>query len=185
MSGRSLLLMSGSLRDASINSTVIRTLAELSGDDVDVHVYDELGALPHFDPDVEAAQPPESVLRLRAAIEERSAVLICTPEYAGSLPGSFKNLLDWTVGGMEIVGKPTAWINASASSTQAAGAHAALRTVLTYTGASIVEDACRHVPTGPADRGADGTIVTEAIRSQLREALTALLAAADDEAGDG
>ncbi|WP_306796085.1 NAD(P)H-dependent oxidoreductase [Nocardia sp. XZ_19_369] len=26
------------------------------------------------------------------------SVLFCTPEYAGTLPGSLKNLLDWTVG---------------------------------------------------------------------------------------
>jgi len=39
--------------------------------------------------------------------------LFCTPEYAGALPGSFKNLLDWTVGGGEIYGKPVAWIDVS------------------------------------------------------------------------
>jgi NAD(P)H-dependent FMN reductase len=40
-------------------------------------------------------------------------VLFCTPEYAGALPGSFENLLDWTVGGGEMYRKPVAWINAS------------------------------------------------------------------------
>ena len=36
---------------------------------------------------------------MRAAIAAADAVVFCTPEYAGTLPGSFKNLLDWTVGG--------------------------------------------------------------------------------------
>ena len=44
-------------------------------------------------------------MSLRSAIAECDAVVFCTPEYAGTLPGCFKNLLDWTVGGSEIYGK--------------------------------------------------------------------------------
>ena len=51
---------------------------------------------------------------LRQEIAAADAVLFCTPEYAGTLPGSFKNLLDWTVGGGEIYGKPAVWINPAA-----------------------------------------------------------------------
>jgi hypothetical protein len=50
------------------------------------------------------------VARLREEITAADAVLFCTPEYAGTLPGSFKNLLDWTVGGGQLDNKPTAWI---------------------------------------------------------------------------
>jgi len=48
------------------------------------------------------------VVKLRRQIAASDAVLFCTPEYAGALPGRFKNLLDWTVGGGEIYGKPVA-----------------------------------------------------------------------------
>ena len=48
---------------------------------------------------------------LRRQLADADAVLFCTPEYAGTLPGSLKNLLDWTVGGGELYGKPVAWIN--------------------------------------------------------------------------
>ena len=43
-------------------------------------------------------------------------MLFSTPEYAGALPGSFKNLLDWTVGDDQpgsMNGKPVAWVNVS------------------------------------------------------------------------
>ena len=62
---------------------------------------------------------------------------LCTPEYAGALPGSFKNLLDWTVGGGQTYGMPVAWINVSgaAAPTGGADAHDSLRKVLGYTGA--------------------------------------------------
>ena len=149
--------------------------------DVDVTVYNEMGALPHFTPDVEATAVPEVVARLRKRIEDSTAVLICTPEYAGALPGSFKNLLDWTVGGMEIVGKPTAWINVSANATKAAGAHASLKTVLTYTGAAIVDDACRHVPLAVADLSGDGLVGTPAAVEELRSAALVLLERARQE----
>ena len=61
-------------------------------------------------------------LELRAAIERAAGVLICTPEYAGTLPGSFKNLLDWTVGGTEISDKPVAWVNTSITTCSDGGA---------------------------------------------------------------
>jgi hypothetical protein len=41
------------------------------------------------------------------------ALPFCTPEYAGALPGSFKNLLDRTVGGGETYGMPVGWVNVS------------------------------------------------------------------------
>lgn len=51
----------------------------------------DLESSPHFDPgrDIEPLDP--AVAELRAAIGEAGAVLLCTPEYAGALPGSFKN----------------------------------------------------------------------------------------------
>ncbi|NLV80431.1 MAG: NAD(P)H-dependent oxidoreductase [Rhodococcus sp.] len=175
VTGPLILLVSGSLREGSINSAAIRTVAAQLAADVDVTVYDEMGVLPHFTPDVEATALPEVVARLRRSIEGSDAVLICTPEYAGALPGSFKNLLDWTVGGMEIVGKPTAWINVSANATGAAGAHSSLETVLTYTGADIIGDACRHIPLAASDLSADGLVSTPDAVDELRSVALTLL----------
>ena len=175
MTGPRLLLISGSLRDGSSNSAAIRTVAAQLESDADVTVYAEMGLLPHFNPDVEATALPDVVACLRRNIDDAVAVLICTPEYAGALPGSFKNLLDWTVGGMEIVDKPVAWINVSANATNAAGAHASLETVLNYTGADIVHDACRHVPVAAADLSSDGLVSTSAVVDELRSAALTLL----------
>jgi chromate reductase, NAD(P)H dehydrogenase (quinone) len=104
-------------------------------------------------------------------------VLFSAPEYAGALPGSFKNLLDWTVGGGEIYGKPVAWINASGLNAPTGGtdAHDSLRKVLGYTGAEIVEQACVRVPIARKDVDEDGLIGDEEIRAGLRAALDALV----------
>ncbi|AWK72943.1 hypothetical protein CBI38_16660 [Rhodococcus oxybenzonivorans] len=107
-------------------------------------------------------------------MDRAAALLICTPEYAGALPGSFKNLLDWTVGGIEIGDKPTAWINVSANATNAANAHALLRLVLNYTGAAIAEEACVHLPVTPTMIDENGIITDLAVREGIAGALAAL-----------
>jgi len=114
------------------------------------------------------------VVALREQIDAADAVLFCTPEYAGALPGSFKNLLDWTVGGGEMYGKHVAWINASGLPTGAADAHASLRKVLGYLSTEIVEEACVHVAVARQAVGDDGLIGDPRLRARIAEALTTL-----------
>ena len=101
------------------------------------------------------------------------AVLFCTPEYAGSLPGSFKNLLDWTVGD-GLYAKPVGWINASAQGA-ADGAHHTLRVVLGYVSADIVEDACVKIPVRRDAVSPDGIITDPAITRAISATLRALV----------
>ena len=174
---RSLLLISGSVRAGSTNAAVLRTAGSLAPEGVAVAGYDELASLPHFNPDDDGENLPATVARLRARLGQAGALLFCTPEYAGALPGSFKNLLDWSVGGGEMSGKPVGWINCSWGPTGAAGAHAELRTVLTYTDSAIVEQACVQVPVTRAEVAADGLVPDPEIRARLADAVAALAAA--------
>ena len=154
-----LLLISGSLRKASTSTAILRTARRLAPDGVAASIYEELGRLPHFNPDDDADPLHPEVARLRAAIRGAAALVFSTPEYAGALPGSFKNLLDWTIGDDQpgsIYNKPVAWINASPRG--ASGAHEELRTVLGYAHAAIVEAACVQVPVTGSMIGEDGLI---------------------------
>jgi NAD(P)H-dependent FMN reductase len=172
-----ILLVSGSTRSASTNAALVRTAAACPPDGVDATVYAGLAELPHFNPDDDVDPLPPAVTELRAAIAAADAVLYCTPEYAGTLPGSMKNLLDWTVGGTEMTDKPVAWVNAAADSRRGGGAHATLATVLGYVQARVVEEACVDVPVARDGIGADGLISDEAARRGIKAALTALAAA--------
>lgn len=174
-----LAMISGSTRTGSTNTAVVRTLGDLAGDSFRPSPYLRLASLPHFCPDDDVEPLPEEVVRLRRLVAEADAVLFCTPEYAGDLPGSFKNLLDWTVGGTEIVDKPAGWINASSSPTGAEGAHRALRTVLGYTGAAVVEEACVRIPVPRTvvDPGT-GVITDPVVRERIAETARTLLRAA-------
>ena len=105
------LLISGSTRNGSANSAALVTAAALAPRRVTPVLYGGLADLPAFNPDHDGDLLPPAAAALRGEIGAAAAVLFCTPEYAGTLPGSLKNLLDWTVGGGEMNEKPAAWIN--------------------------------------------------------------------------
>jgi NAD(P)H-dependent FMN reductase len=175
-----ILLLCGSLRAGSTNEALLRTAAAVLPAGATGLPYLGMAELPHFNPDDDRDPLHPAVTDLRARIAAADALLICTPEYAGGLPGSFKNLLDWTVGGVEIGGKPTAWINASSRGPEgAAGAHACLRAVLDYTDAAIVDDACAWIPVPHQSVGDDGLIHDEASRADLATVLNVLIAHID------
>jgi chromate reductase len=169
-----ILLLSGSTRGASTNTAALRTVQAVAPDGVRIVLHDVLAALPAFNPDDDHEPLHPEVAQLRRQIAESGAVLFCTPEYAGGLPGSFKNLLDWTVGGGELYGKPVAWVNVAAEG-RGRGAEASLRTVLGYVGAGCVEAACRSVPVPRSAVGADGLVTDEHIRAGLAGVLRALV----------
>ncbi|MEW1637682.1 NADPH-dependent FMN reductase [Streptomyces sp. NPDC093801] len=180
-----ILLLSGSLRAGSVNEAVLRTAEAVAaasaaaGSPAPVAAvrYEGLAGLPHFNPDEDTDPLPAPVAALREAIAGAAALLVCAPEYAGTLPGSFKNLLDWTVGGTEISDKPVAWVNAAAPG-RGGGAEAMLRTVLGYTGAAVVDAACVRIPVDRGTVGADGTIADPAVRERLAGVLALLAGAA-------
>jgi NAD(P)H-dependent FMN reductase len=132
-------------------------------------LYRGLDLLPAFNPDHDGDRVPEPVTGLRREIEGADAVLFCTPEYAGTLPGSLKNLLDWTVGGGELYEKPVAWINVAAAN-RGQGAQETLATVLGYVGAVVIESACRHIPVDRSAIGPDGTGIAEVWTGLVRDA---------------
>jgi chromate reductase, NAD(P)H dehydrogenase (quinone) len=173
-----ILLVSGSLRAESTNAAALRTAAALAGDGLVTVLYEGMGSLPHFNPDddAEGAVPHPAVAELRQAIGRSDALLICTPEYAGALPGALKNLLEWTIGDAGTYGKPVAWINVSgpAAPTGGADAHDSLRKVLRYAGADIVEAACLRVPLVRQAVGADGLVSDPEAREEISRALEEL-----------
>jgi NAD(P)H-dependent FMN reductase len=173
-----LLLISGSLRDGSTNTATLRTVRAVAPARVETTLYDGMGALPHFNPDDDREGEPvdPAVAGLRAAIAAADALLICTPEYAGALPGAMKNLLEWTVGDAGTYRKPVAWINVAgpAAPTGAADAHASLAKVLGYVGADVVEAACARIPVPRDAIGADGVITDPGSRERLAAVLAVL-----------
>jgi len=176
---RSVVVMSGSTRAASTNTAFARTAAAHPPAGTTVTAWTALTGLPHFDPDLDRDPLPAPVAALRDLLSGADAVVLCTPEYAGALPGAFKNALDWTVGSIVFSDKPVAWIKVAADARRGEGAHAELATVLGYVQARTLPQACTHVPIDRNAVNAEGLIADETIVKAVNGALAAVVAAVD------
>ncbi len=169
-----ILAISGSLRASSTNTALVRAIARMAPKDMEVTIYDGLGDLPHFSPDIDDENSPASVIRLRALLRAADGVLICTPEYAFGVPGSLKNALDWTVSSGEINGKPVAAISASPLYSGGDKAHASLLLTLTALGAVVPDGGTLSIPGIKGKLDAGGAVSDPATAQALRAVLDAL-----------
>jgi chromate reductase len=134
-----ILAISGSLRGASANTTLLKAAADLVPEDVTLNVYDGLGNLPPFNPDLDKDPPHPAVAEFRFQLRQSSGVIFSTPEYAHGVPGVLKNALDWVVASGELHHKPVALFCASP---RAGYAQASLVETLTVMSARVVPEAC-------------------------------------------
>ena len=166
-----LLGISGSLRSKSINTALLRAAMQLAPDGTELRIFDGVGALPLFNPDLEACLPP-AVAALHAAVAEADALVIASPEYAHGVTGAIKNTLDWLVSFEPFVGKHLAILNASP---RAQHADAALRETLRTMSANIVESASVSIALLGAKLDEDGMVADEHVSSLIRRALADLV----------
>ena len=86
--------ISGSLRRGSYNSALLRAATRLMPGDAILEVASIRG-IPLYDYDIEVQGIPAAVTQLKEAVVAAAGVLLVTPEYNNSLPGVFKNAIDW------------------------------------------------------------------------------------------
>lgn len=90
-----LLGISGALRKASTNTGLLRALAAMAPEGVEIKVA-TLHAIPLFDEDLEAEiGKPEAVKALDAKIRAADGLIFACPEYNFSMTGVLKNASDW------------------------------------------------------------------------------------------
>ncbi len=138
------LALGGSLRAASTNRMLLGAVRRLAPANIEISLYDGLGRLPLFNPDIEPVSGlPPAVEALMAEVRASDGLMVACPEYAHGVPGAFKNLLDWLVGLPDFPGKPVALLNAAPRATVA---QTALAEILSTMSARIVYGACAAVP---------------------------------------
>jgi NAD(P)H-dependent FMN reductase len=164
-----ILLVPGSTRRRSTNLAAMRTAHELMRNEMSTHLFTGLADLPLFSPDDDYEPLPGSVVELRRQIALADGVLFSTPEYMGTVPGSVKNLLEWTVGGPEMDGKPVSWINVAPEG-RGDGAQQTLESVLGYLGARPTEPAGRRVFVPRKAIDEDGRIKDTEVRTEIEDA---------------
>jgi chromate reductase, NAD(P)H dehydrogenase (quinone) len=168
-----ILAISGSLREVSSNTALLRAAIALAPDNVEMHLYGGLNDLPHFNPELEPMEPP-SVKDLQAQIKWADGLMICSPEYAHGVPGVLKNALDWLVSSEDFAGKPIALLNASP---RAVHAQASLVEILTTMAGRVIPEASVTVALMGRKLDAAGIAADAELSQAVGAAIAALVTA--------
>jgi chromate reductase, NAD(P)H dehydrogenase (quinone) len=174
-----ILALSGSLREGSHNTDLLRGAAAAAPDGIELELYHGLKEIPPYDADDDVpGERPLAVERFKAALAEADGILISTPEYNSSIPGVLKNALDWASRPLvesPVRNKPVAVLSSSTGMFGGVWAAAETRKVMGALGARALE---ATVAVAKADvRLADG--VDAELLDELRSVVDALAAAVD------
>ncbi|HEV8700728.1 MAG TPA: NAD(P)H-dependent oxidoreductase [Candidatus Polarisedimenticolia bacterium] len=92
-----ILAFAGSLRAGSLNRKLLAVALESLQGKADLDRLDlKEVPMPLYDGDIESREGlPEAALRFKGRIAAADALLIATPEYNNSVPGTLKNAIDW------------------------------------------------------------------------------------------
>jgi chromate reductase len=173
--------ISGSLRRQSFNTALLRTAAALvpAGSTLDVRT---LHGIPLYDGDAEAEHGvPPAVATLKEAIVGADGVILATPEYNNSIPGVFKNGIDWLSRPPADIkrvfsGRPVALMGATPGALGTVLSQNAWLSVLRTLGMNLWTVGRLRVPGAGKVFDADGTMIDDAIKQQLRDFVAGFVA---------
>lgn len=176
-----ILGLSGSLRKASFNSALLRAAAQSMppGAELDIGT---IAGIPLYDGDLEAAEGlPGPVAELKEQIVRADGLLLVSPEYNNSLPGVFKNAIDWTTRPASDIdrvfkGKKVALMGASAGAFGTILSQNAWLPVLRTLGMDLWSSGRLLVPKAAMAFDESGALVDDKIRARLRRFLDGFVA---------
>lgn len=166
--------IAGSHRTGSFNQSLLRAAVEVAPDtlQIEVQLIDEI---PLYNSDLEAKNGiPDSVTQLKEQIAAADGLLLVTPEYNQSIPGVFKNAIDWLSRPPKDIlrvfgGKPVALMGATPGPSGTRMAQAAWLPVLRMLGANPWFGKQLYVPGAGQVFDATGALTDEKIRKLLTE----------------
>ena len=164
----------GSLAQGSINRKLARALVELAPADVELREA-PIAGLPLYNYELDKAFP-EPARAFKRAIVEADAVLLITPEYNRSIPGSLKNAIDWAsrpYGDNAFAGKPTAVIGTSPGKVGTAVAQQHLKGVMNYCDALLMNQPEAYVQFNEDAFTGDGKVSDQSLAKVLSTFMTA------------
>jgi NAD(P)H-dependent FMN reductase len=171
-----ILGLSGSLRSGSLNSALLRAAVGEMPKGVALEVGSIKG-IPLYDGDLEAAQGlPAAVSKLKERVVATDGLLLVTPEYNNSLPGVFKNAIDWLTRPaadipLVFANRPVAVIGASPGGFGTLLAQTAWLPVLKTLGTAAYFGGRLQVSRASEVFDGNGALVEERVREQLKKFL--------------
>jgi chromate reductase len=179
-----ILAISGSVRRGSTNTALLRAAAEEAPEGVEVVLWTGLKEIPPYDQDDDVVPGPPAVEAFKEAVRDADAVLIATPEYNFSVPGVLKNAVDWASRPLATTvfrNKPVAVIGASSGMFGAVWSQAELRKILGQAMGAKVADVELAVGRAFEKFDADGRLIDDEVRQQLRDAVGVLAGALEPQ----
>ncbi|MBW4048944.1 MAG: NAD(P)H-dependent oxidoreductase [Proteobacteria bacterium] len=176
--------ISGSLRQGSFNTALLRAASELVPPGIELTV-NTIRGIPLYDGDIEANDGiPEAVDALKEMIAASDGVLLVTPEYNGSIPGAFKNAIDWLSrppndSRRVFGGKPFGLIGASPGGLGTVLSQGAWLPVLRALGVEFWTEGRLLVSRAQTAFSPDGVLTDEAVRRQLGDFVRGFASFAD------
>jgi chromate reductase len=169
---KKVLAISGSTRQNSSNHNLIKAIAELYKEKLEVIIFEGISELPHFNPDNDNENVAEQVKQFRQKINNADGILICTPEYAHGVPGTLKNAIDWTVSSAGFSHKPTILITAS---TDGKFSHQSLLETLRVIEAANVDELQLLIPFIKTKLSEDNEIKDEKTLADIKKIMDAFI----------
>lgn len=170
-----ILGISGSLRDKSHNTALLKAAQELQPENMEIEIY-SLKDLPLYNSDLEKPEFPESVLRFKEKISEADALLIAAPEYNYSFTGVLKNAIDWASrppAESPLRKKPYALMGVSGGTSGTIRSQMHFRQVATHLDMKSLNKPEVYVQFGGKKFDENGNLIDEATREHLKKFLHA------------
>jgi chromate reductase len=167
--------ISGSLRKGSFNTLLLKAAQEVmpSGSTLEIA---SISGIPLYNFDVETEGIPEAVDLLKERIVAAQGLLLVTPEYNNSIPGVFKNTIDWLSRPPKDIprifnGRPVALIGASTSLAGTRFSQVAWLPVLRTLGTRPWFGKLLYVPTATQAFDTEGRLIDDKVRAQLTQVM--------------
>lgn len=177
--------IAGSLRSGSFNAALLRAAVEECPSGTTLEI-ESIRGIPLYDGDVEAKDGiPVRVAELKDKVAAADALLLVTPEYNNSIPGTFKNAIDWMTRppadiGRVFKGRAVGLMGASPGAFGTVLSQSAWQPVFRTLGMRPWFGQLLYVGNASKVFGADGRLADDAIRLRLRkymEGFTAFISA--------
>jgi len=176
-----ILAITGSVRSGSFNQMLTKAVVAHAPAGLSIEAA-SIQDVPLYDGDAEATSGiPPAVQALKERIVAAQGVLLITPEYNNSIPGTFKNTIDWTSRPSSDIarvygGKPVGVIGATPGPGGTALAQLAWLPVLRTLGTIPFFGARLQVAHASKVFDASGALTDDAVRGQIERYLTAFSA---------
>src|SRR5207237_4215204 len=173
--------IAGSLRKGSFNAALLRAAVEECPQSATIEI-ESIRGIPLYDGDVEIAEGvPARAAELKERVASADALLLVPPEYHNSIPGTFKNAIDWMTRPPSDVprifrGKPVGLIGPSPGAFGTVLSQTAWLPIFRTLGMRPWFGQLLYVGNATKVFGASGRLVAHAIRQQLRKYMEGFVA---------